>query len=72
LDIFLTKNHNVTMRGLTPERLYSIDAHFEQMARLTPLKLYRPGYGGSYKMEADWDCDFPIRRVSVRLRESVS
>lgn len=34
-------------------RLYSIDAHFEQIARLTKLKLYRPGYGGAYTMDAD-------------------
>ena len=29
-------------------RLYSIDAHFQEIARFTDLQLYRPGYGGSY------------------------
>jgi predicted nucleic acid-binding protein len=34
-------------------RLYSIDAHFEKIAGLTTLKLYRPGYGGAYVMDTD-------------------
>ena len=29
-------------------RLYAVDAHFEEIARLVPLALYRPSYGGSY------------------------
>jgi predicted nucleic acid-binding protein len=29
-------------------RLYSIDAHFGEIAKHSPLLLYRPGYGGSF------------------------
>ena len=29
-------------------RLYAIDSHFEEIARLSGLLLYRPGYGGSF------------------------
>lgn len=29
-------------------RLYAIDAHFEEISRLSGLLLYRPGYGGSF------------------------
>ena len=29
-------------------RLYAIDTHFEKVASLAPLKLYEPGYGGSF------------------------
>lgn len=29
-------------------RLYTIDAHFQEIAKHTGLILYRPGYGGSY------------------------
>lgn len=32
-------------------RLYTVDAHFEKMATLTGLRLYQPGYGGSYQPE---------------------
>lgn len=30
-------------------RVYTIDAHFQQIAAHTGLLLYRPGYGGSFK-----------------------
>ena len=30
-------------------RLYSIDAHFEKIAEIAGLILYRPGYGGSFQ-----------------------
>lgn len=33
-------------------RLYATDEHFQQVAQLAPLMLYRPGYGGSFN-EAD-------------------
>ncbi len=29
-------------------RLYAIDRHFREVAKLAPLRLYRPGYGGSF------------------------
>ena len=29
-------------------RVYAIDNHFLQMAKIAPLRLYEPGYGGSY------------------------
>lgn len=29
-------------------RLYTIDAHFQEIAKHTSLLLYRPGYGGSF------------------------
>jgi predicted nucleic acid-binding protein len=29
-------------------RLYAIDAHFKEIAKHSGLKLYRPGYGGSF------------------------
>jgi predicted nucleic acid-binding protein len=29
-------------------RLYAIDAHFQEIAKHSSLRLYRPGYGGSY------------------------
>ena len=29
-------------------RLYAIDAHFEEVAKNSALRLYRPGYGGSF------------------------
>jgi predicted nucleic acid-binding protein len=29
-------------------RLYADDAHFGQIAKHSPLRLYSPGYGGSY------------------------
>lgn len=29
-------------------RLYSVDAHFEEIAQRTGLRLYRPGYGGAF------------------------
>lgn len=32
-------------------RLYTIDHHFLEIAKHTPLYLYRPGYGGSYSEE---------------------
>lgn len=30
-------------------RLYTIDAHFEKIADMEGLALYRPGYGGSFQ-----------------------
>jgi len=32
-------------------RLFTIDAHFEKMASITGLMLYRPGYGGMFQPE---------------------
>lgn len=32
-------------------RLYSIDNHFEEISRLTGLRLYQPGYGGAFVPE---------------------
>ena len=32
-------------------RLYAIDKHFREVAKLAPLRLYRPGYGGSFNEE---------------------
>jgi len=32
-------------------RLYSVDGHFEEIAPLTGLQLYEPGYGGSFRPE---------------------
>lgn len=29
-------------------RLYAIDSHFQDVAKLAPLMLYQPGYGGMY------------------------
>jgi predicted nucleic acid-binding protein len=29
-------------------RLYAIDKHFIEVAKIAPLLLYQPGYGGSY------------------------
>jgi len=29
-------------------RLYAIDSHFHEVARLAPLMIYRPGYGGMF------------------------
>lgn len=29
-------------------RLYAIDDHFQKVATLAPLLIYRPGYGGSF------------------------
>lgn len=29
-------------------RLYALDSHFEQIAKHSALRLYRPGYGGSF------------------------
>jgi predicted nucleic acid-binding protein len=29
-------------------RLYSVDHHFEEIAKRAPLTLYKPSYGGSY------------------------
>ncbi|MGJ8632859.1 MAG: PIN domain-containing protein [Luteolibacter sp.] len=29
-------------------RLYAVDKHFQEVARIAPLTLYRPGYGGSF------------------------
>jgi predicted nucleic acid-binding protein len=34
-------------------RLYAIDAHFQKIADLSGLRLYRPGYGGSFNAGAD-------------------
>ncbi len=33
-------------------RLYTLDAHFESIATHTPLRLYRPGTGGSFAPES--------------------
>jgi predicted nucleic acid-binding protein len=32
-------------------RLYALDAHFERIAELTGLRLYRPGYAGMFEPE---------------------
>ena len=32
-------------------RLFTIDAHFEAVAEITGLKLYRPGIGGTFQPE---------------------
>lgn len=32
-------------------RLYSVDAHFQEISRLTGLMLYHPGYGGSFRAQ---------------------
>jgi hypothetical protein len=32
-------------------RLYTVDAHFEQIAACTALHLYRPGYAGMFSPE---------------------
>jgi predicted nucleic acid-binding protein len=34
-------------------RLYAIDAHFREIALHTSLRLYRPGYGGSFNDHDD-------------------
>jgi len=34
-------------------RLYTIDAHFRDIAKHSNLMLYRPGYGGSFNEEDD-------------------
>lgn len=34
-------------------RLYAIDAHFQEIAKHSSLRLYRPGYGGSYNAVDD-------------------
>lgn len=33
-------------------RLYSVDPHFELMSRYLKLRLYRPGYNGSFQADA--------------------
>ncbi len=33
-------------------RLYAVDKPFEKIARLSALRLYQPGYGGSFEPEA--------------------
>jgi hypothetical protein len=32
-------------------RLYALDAHFERIAEITGLRIYRPGYAGMYQPE---------------------
>ena len=32
-------------------RLYAVDAHFREISQRTGLRLYEPGYGGSYTPE---------------------
>ena len=32
-------------------RVYARDKHFDEMAKRLPLRLYKPGYGGSYAPE---------------------
>jgi predicted nucleic acid-binding protein len=34
-------------------RLYAIDAHFSQIAEITGLRLYKPGYAGTFVPEAE-------------------
>lgn len=34
-------------------RLYAIDAHFQEIAKHSGLRLYRPGYGGAFSDEDD-------------------
>ncbi len=31
------------------QRLYALDAHFESIAEIAGLQLYRPGYGGGFQ-----------------------
>lgn len=33
-------------------RLYAIDTHFREIAELSALRLYQPGYGGSFTPES--------------------
>lgn len=33
-------------------RLYALDAHFEEIAARTGLRLYRPGYGGAFEADS--------------------
>lgn len=33
-------------------RLYTVDSHFQEIARHAPLMLYRPGYAGCYNPHA--------------------
>lgn len=30
-------------------RVYAVDRHFPAIARMVPLRLYQPGYGGAYQ-----------------------
>jgi predicted nucleic acid-binding protein len=32
-------------------RVYAVDAHFQEISKLTGLRLYEPGYGGKYQDE---------------------
>lgn len=34
-------------------RIYSIDPHFQKLASITGLRLYKPGYAGIYQEEED-------------------
>jgi hypothetical protein len=38
----------IPLDGLDHTRLYAIDARFEPISAHTGLRLYRPGYGGSF------------------------
>lgn len=33
-------------------RVYAVDAHFQEISKLTGLMLYEPGYGGKYQDDA--------------------
>lgn len=33
-------------------RLYAVDSHFEEIAKIAGLRLYEPGYGGTFAPEA--------------------
>lgn len=40
-----------TMAQLEDLRVYSKDKHFESLAKILGIRLYRPGYGGRYEPE---------------------
>jgi predicted nucleic acid-binding protein len=48
-------NNDIMLAALATKnicRLYTVDAHFEQIAKVDPrLMLYQPGYGGMYREE---------------------
>ncbi len=37
-----------TLAMETEHRVYALDAHFDAMAAILPVRLYRPGYNGGY------------------------
>ena len=50
-------NNDILLAALAIDtgcRLYSVDHHFEEIARVAPaLFLYQPGYGGMYREDAE-------------------